>query len=272
VRKLARSVSLALYCLNGLFPALASTSDSVSAASASTEQSVPRFTDPIGVGSLYQKSFAGNRYSLVVEDDHHFRQKGKFLGVTRYGFAQSRLEVGAGVGVHLEAVSGINVYGLKPGQWFSPHIGVEPFISRLSWSTGTAQERFYEWFPMLSFGPQFASGSCRFLPLVRVGAAIGNLGRSGILPRLNRAYGTGAHLNCAKFDLGAELTRTGPSDAPIDLGTVDLAYQPGFTDFRFGVRAESLVKRTDRSSIFSSVSSAIPHEERVMFVVRMTPY
>jgi hypothetical protein len=231
-----------------------------------------QFSDPIGVGSLYQKSGDSKDYALVVEDDQHFRQRGKSLGVTRYGFAESRLELGSSTGVNLAAVSGITLFGLGDGQWFSPHMGIEPFSSRLTWNTSHDRESFYEWLPMVSIGPQFAASTCRILPLVKGGASVGNLGYSGLLPRFNWAYGTGAHLNCSRFNLGAELIRSDVNPSPIDSGTLDVSYQPSFTDLRFGFRGEALIHRSDRSSLFSDASSSLRQERRVLFVIRMKPF
>jgi hypothetical protein len=231
-----------------------------------------QFSDPVGIGTLYQKADGQTDYAVVVEDDHHFRQKGKVLGVTRYGFAQSRLEIGSSTGVNLAAVSGITVFGLDERQRFSPHVGIEPFSSRLSWNTSDKRESFYEWLPMVSIGPQFATGSCRILPLVKGGASVGNLGYSGIRPRFARAYGTGAHMNCSQFDLGAELIRSDANPSPIDSGTLDVSYQPGFTDLRVGFRGEAIIHRSDRSSLFSDAPSALRQERRVLFVIRTKPF
>lgn len=178
-------------------------------------------------------------YSLVIEGHNHFSQKMSIWGVRQYGYGQSRLELGSNAGINLDAISGITVMGLEGDQGISPHLGIEPFNGHVSWNSNDARQSYYQWFPMLSGGIQVAAGSCRFLPLMRGGFTVGNLGKDGLGPRILQASGIGVHLNCAGVDLGANLLSGGAGPSRFRVRTIDFAVNLR-ASANLGVRSETL--------------------------------
>jgi hypothetical protein len=223
----------------------------------------PAFNTPVGVGSLLGRADDQNQYALVIEGQNHFKQRRGPYGIRQYGHGESRLELGNGVGLSLSATSGVSLYGLKPGETWSPHVGIEALSGRITVNTNGSFERYYEWLPMMSAGLQFAvTRSCRLLPLARAGGGAGNLGKNGWAPSLRAAYGTGAYLNCADLDVAAEITRLPGSGNDVNLTTVDVAYPLSRHGLKIGLRGESTLER-DGGSVNPDRT-----EQRVLVLLR----
>lgn len=198
------------------------------------------FDSPVGIGALYGTSGGAPDYEFVVEGQSHFNQRLGEYGLRRYGEAESRLELGNSVGASLTALSGITLLGLSEEHPFvAPHLGIEPANGRIEVYSTSRRASYYEWMPMVSAGVQAAWRSCRFLPLLRAGGAAGDELRSGLAPALGTAYGAGAYVNCAGFDLAASATRLTGAGQTGDLGTVDLDYSFSPGGVKIGVRGET---------------------------------
>ncbi len=219
---------------------------------------------PVGVGGLLGELTGdgplARDFAAIIDGNNHFRQRMTVFGVRQYGFGHSRLEIGTGIGVHLEATSGITLVGLEGDAKIFPHIGMEPMSGRINWSTRDQRIDYYEWLPMMSVGIQGQVKGCRILPLVRAGGGVGTLnrGESSLVRSPQRAYGLGAHFNCSRFDFALESTHLGSGVDRTQFATMDLALQLR-PDWQFGVRAE----RLNVESL--SGESA---EKRVIFTIR----
>src|SRR5690242_2066256 len=86
----------------------------------------------IGLGALAGGGSRADSYSFFVEGHNHFKQTRTVWGIRQYGFSQSRLELGNGIGVTVDALSGITLYGLRGGAHLAPHVGIEPFNSQIT--------------------------------------------------------------------------------------------------------------------------------------------
>lgn len=200
------------------------------------EQRMP----PVGLGLEMSAIQDKNAYSFLIEGHNHFRQKETEFEIRQYGVGESRLLLGSkGVGLRLNAISGITVIGLADDEkGFSPHVGVEPFSGKVAWLSSDRFESFYQWLPMVSLGLQLDKAGCRILPLVRGGAGIGNLQRSFFWTHGAPAYGLGSHLNCKRWNFAAEATRIPYFEQNLSFYLADFSYRLK-RDLEFGVRAEA---------------------------------
>jgi hypothetical protein len=220
---------------------------------------------PVGIGSLVSTEGGASDYEMVLESNHHFQQRPGFMDLRQYGFGQSRVELGSSIGFTASAVSGITVIGLRGHESFSPHLGIEPFNGKLSINSSDHRQGYYEWLPMVAFGPQFGAGHCRFLPLIRGGGAVGNLGRQDNLPRAHASYGAGSHLNCPMVNFATELTRISEREN-VDIGATDLNIRITPKTWELGMRGELLVDRASNPEIGPRI------ERRLMLVLRGNPF
>jgi hypothetical protein len=222
--------------------ALASETLATNASSSSTDDlNSPRFESPVGLGGLVGQAPGSHEYAFVVEGQNHFTQREGMYGLNQYGQGESRLELGNGVGISLQATSGVSLYGLKETDHHgvAPHLGIEPFSGMIHWNSGGRRTNVYEWLPMASVGPQFAFGSCRLLPLIRGGGAAGNITQSGYTPSIGVAYGAGTYLNCETIDVAAEATQIQSQNRTSGVRVADLSYRFLQTGLKLGLRGES---------------------------------
>jgi hypothetical protein len=221
-------------------------------------------SDEVGIGALTSSAPGAltAEYAFIVEGGNHFQQRETVWGITQYGFAQSRLELGTSVGISLDADSGVTLIGLGKNDRIAPHLGIEPFSGTVSLNTKAGADSFYEWMPMASAGVQVAAGSCRLLPLVRAGGGVGNLRKAGLLPGFSQAVGASAHINCGLVNLAGSWVKVGPLPNAATLGAVDLSVALRSLPIRFGARAETLDGGT--------AEFARPSESRFLVVFRGT--
>lgn len=226
---------------------------------------------PVGVGTLVGNSEGQLNLAAVFEGHNHFNQKKTVWDIRQYGYAESRLEIGTGVGAQVSATSGVTVFGIEGNQKVMPHLGVEPFNFRLNLNSSDHRQGYYEWLPMLSLGIQGATESCRLLPLFRAGGGIGNLTRPGIRPVSHFASGVGAHLNCKKFNFALEYTRVHSDPGPRDFATLDLAMRLPGSSSELGLRAEGLFTRAQASAFSLNNAEGDMSEEQLVLLYRMSP-
>jgi hypothetical protein len=230
-----------------------------SQSSSSARLATPVSYNPVGLGLLFGTAENSNEYRLVVEGQNHFNQRVGIYNVRQYGHGQARIELGNGAALNLAATSGITLFGLSRHSTFSPHIGIEPMSGRIALDSNRALESSYEWLPAVSAGPQFAFSSCRFLPLVRGGAGVGNLGKDGRAPSIRPTYGVGTYFNCAGMDVAAEITRLKGQANDVDLALADVAYEINSDGLKLGLRGESVQTRD---------LTATHSEQRVLLLLR----
>ena len=209
--------------------------------------------DMVGLGARFAKSGDVRPTAFVLEGQHHFKQRELYFAWPQYGQTESRLEVGRGFGVEMTSMTGFTIYGVNQSRKISPHLGVEITNGRIAYhhkgiENGTG-ESFYEWLPMSSIGLQAELGSCRLLPLMRGGGAVGNLGKSGIRPHLAAAAGAGVYLNCRAFDLALERTRIYTA-AQQDLALADMAFNLPIRSWKLGFRGEAVSLQDQRVLVF----------------------
>jgi hypothetical protein len=218
---------------------------------------------PIGLGPVLRTLDGARQDRFAFEAFRHFKQARAEFGYTRYGQAQSRLEVGDGFAAQFQATAGFTVVGLAGMETVSPHFGVEPISGRISFDRDPSRERSYEWMPMASAGVQFRNRWCKLMPHIRGGAGLGNLPRSGgISPILNGAFGVGTYLNCTRFDVAVEATRLGGMHDGVDLGLIDASYELVPHWIQLGIRAEKLTVRQ------ASMDTPERNENRLMLMLR----
>jgi hypothetical protein len=207
------------------------------------------FETPVGVGILFGTSEGQASDGAVVEGQNHFLQLPDAYHLRRYGEGESRLTIGNGVGVSLSNISGITLFGLSAERpRISPQFGIEPFSGIITLNSNSHSSSYYEWLPMGSVGVQFTVGSCRVLPLVRGGGAVGGVSEPSWVwvPKLGYAYGSGMNMNCSNFDLSGDAIRIQANSQVVDLDVVDAAYDflPR-KNMKFGVRGEREVREFD---------------------------
>jgi len=217
-------------------------------------------TSTTGLGLITERS-QGYRAQYLVGDSHNFlSNRHTRSGFRLYGFAQSRLEIGEGIGFAMAASTGIAV-GRDNQRRISPHLGIELFSGRLSLHSNASRLKFYQWLPAAALGAQLQFGSCRLLPLLRAGFSIGNLTHKGILPNVRGTVGSAAYLNCAGFDLAAELSRMHEGRNPVDSGILDVAFPVLSSEWKLGIRGETLFQK-ERTTV------SFIQEQRVILMIR----
>lgn len=224
-----------------------------------SQESTPRFETPVGVGTELGDVAGHTDYGVAIEAQNHFKQHTDSTGLNRYGQAESRLNLGNGIGVSLYAMSGVTLYGISPERpRFSPHLGLEPFNGGITWNSNGHQNNFYEWIPAVSAGVQWTSGRCKYLPLIRGGGALGTVGKPGWTwsPSAGTSYGAGAYVNCLNLDVGMDATHIDSQDRRANLGVIDAAYIFSPNGLKIGVRGEREVIQQDQS------------ETRILLVLR----
>jgi hypothetical protein len=215
----------------------------------------------IGLGALAGSGTRADSYSFFIEGHNHFKQTKTIWGIRQYGFSQSRLELGNGIGVTLDALSGITLLGLEKDESVAPHLGIEPFDGQITWNSRSSRASYYQWLPMASAGLQAVAGSCRILPELRLGGALGNIGRHKLAPWPHASAGVAAHVNCAQTDFAAYFTRIDPGHTSSDLAAVDIAL-PLRRGWSFGVRGELVSFHPEQSP------GETIRENRMMLVLR----
>ena len=137
-------------------------------------------------------------------------------------------------------------------------------------ATDGSTHRYYEWLPMMAAGVQFATGSCRILPLARGGGALGNIAMSGLFPGAGFGYGVGGNLNCLSVDLAINATRVLSQDTTTDLWTADLSYRFWPSPLKIGLRGEAELGRAagQSAALLSPALGGDRTEERVLVVLR----
>jgi hypothetical protein len=218
----------------------------------------------VGVGALAGVSTeAGSLgsldgdYALVLDGHNHFKQRTTLWQIKQYGFSQARLELGRGVGIALDAVSGIALLGLQDGQkGITPFLGIEPFSGRIFTHTRETRRDHYAWLPAVTTGLQYGFASCRVLPLAKAGASAGTLTRPGIWPGFGSTLGVAAHLNCRGFDLAGQRTRVFEGPWATELSTIDFSWAMKKSPIHFGTRYETI-----------STPGYGPDEKRVLFML-----
>jgi hypothetical protein len=215
---------------------------------------------PVGIGALLARDHSVVDAAILVEGHNHFKQREDTFGYVRYGYGQSRLEFGTGFGLSLSAISGFELHGLEEDRHAGLFVGIEPFSGRIELNTADSREDFYDWLPAASAGIQLAYGGCKMLPLLKGGGAIGNLGKSGIWPSANPAYGLAAHLNCNRFDLSTEVLHITRSAGNITLSVVDFSFMPVPQTVSLGARVET-IENDSRQALGGT-------EKRAMLVFR----
>jgi hypothetical protein len=221
------------------------------------------FSREVGVGVLAGTSTKtgtlGSRdgdYALVLDGHNHFNQRLTIWQIRQYGFSQARLELGRGVGIALDAVSGISLLSLKDSQkGMSPFLGIEPFSGRFVMHTRETRRDHYSWFPSAAAGVQYGFASCRILPLAKAGAALGTLTRPSIWPGFGTTLGVATHINCAGLDLAGQKLRVFEGPWNTDMFTIDFSWAVQKTPIHFGARYETL-----------STPGYIAPEKRVLLV------
>lgn len=197
-------------------------------------------TAPFGFGVMSGELPGETGYSFIVQAERHFDQRENRFGFRQYGEHESRFEAGQGVGIAMQATTGITLVGLDPGEHVFPHVGFEAFSGQFAVSSDTAREKYYEWLPTMSAGMQFDARGCRFLPLARGGAGVGNLGKPGALPALGSVLGVGAYLDCKAFDLSAEAAHLSAASSATDLARADFSVPLSHGDAGLGLRGERI--------------------------------
>jgi len=167
-----------------------------------------REPDPIGFGVVYNSS---NQLSLSVGDYNLFDQARPSYQLRRYGGGGARLQFGntlapkfdPNFGFHAQGNSGTTLIGLEPTDrnMAYPQVGLEFLNGRASFNTNRNIQDYYEAFVGPSLGAQVDINGCRLLPLVKAGGAAGTLGKNGVVPDFNVAYGYGFHMSCYKVDV-----------------------------------------------------------------------
>lgn len=170
------------------------------------EEATPE-PDPIGFGLYYDNNKQG---ALVIGDQNLFKQNQKYYGLRRYGGGGGRFQMGniigaevaPNLGVHANGNSGFTLVGLKPEDTNTlyPQIGLEVLNGRVAFNTSPYIQDYYQGFLGPSLGAQADVAGCRVLPLIRGGGAAGTLGKNGLLPNFNVAYGYAGHFNCYVVD------------------------------------------------------------------------
>ena len=192
----------------------------------------------LGLGAMSGKNPGQLDYAFVADGEKHFDQRVGQFDFRQYGEAESRFEIGKGLGVGMQATTGITLLGIDSGEKIYPHLGIEVFSGRFSVNSNSAREKYYEWLPMVSAGIQLAAGKCRLLPLARAGGGLGNLGKAGIFPALGSAIGVSSYLDCSGFDLSGELTHLNAAGKAINLAGADLSIRLNHEKIGIGLRGE----------------------------------
>jgi len=180
-------------------------------------------TAPLGFGVMSGQLQGETGYSVIAQGERHLDQRESPFGFREYGEHASRFSAGQGVGVSMQATTGITVVGLDAHEHLFPHIGFEIFSGQFAISSDSAAEKYYEWLPTMSVGIQSSFGSCRFLPLARGGGGAGTLGKSGIAPALGVVTGVGAYLDCAVLDFSVEAAHLNAAGGGTDFSRADLS-------------------------------------------------
>jgi hypothetical protein len=178
---------------------------------------------PLGLGVMSGQLQGETGYSFIAQGERHLSQREGRLGFREYGEHASRISAGQGVGVAMQATTGITLVGLDAHEHVFPHIGFEIFSGQFAISSDSAAEKYYEWLPTMSVGIQSSFGSCRFLPLARAGGGAGNLGKPGIAPALGTVVGVGAYLDCAALDFSVEAGHLNAVGGGTDFSRADLS-------------------------------------------------
>lgn len=195
---------------------------------------------PLGIGVMSGQLQGEAGYSFIAQGERHLGQSENQLGFREYGEHESRFEAGQGVGVSMQATTGITLVGLDNGEHVFPQIGLEVFSGQFAISSDSAREKYYEWLPTMSVGVQSLIGSCRLLPLARAGAGVGNFGKSGIAPALRAVVGVGVYLDCVSLDLSAEAAHLNAAGGGTDLSRADLSIPLADGAAGIGLRGERI--------------------------------
>lgn len=153
------------------------------------------------------------RYSLIFGDYAAFDQQTRDdIGgyVWKYGIGHTHIQIGNNYGVNLSANTGIGVGGVPADKdnGIMPFVGLEAFNGQIQANVVRQVQDFYQGFMMPSAGVQVSLEKCRALGLVKAGGTAGTLGKNGILPSFNLAYGYGGFMNCGDFIAGYGTTLT----------------------------------------------------------------
>ncbi len=127
----------------------------------------------------------GSNYGVTIGDYNLFDQSRTIMGIKRYGGGTSYMQVGNGVGLHMEAEGGV----LLNDGFFK--VTAELGAGRIMLNSNRGAETSYQWLPMAGFGPQFDLGGYKLLGVARAGGSAGNFGNEGLAPHLHDAYGCG---------------------------------------------------------------------------------
>lgn len=160
------------------------------------------------VGVYYDQN---NQAALTVGDFNLFDQNQTYYKLRRYGGGGGRMQLGNSLSPKFDPNFGLNAYGdngtvilgLDKDEHNAvfPEIGLEFLNGRFSYNTSDKIQDFYEGFVGPSVGIHADIAGCRILPLVRGGGAAGTLGKNGLVPNANLAYGYAGHISCYVLDV-----------------------------------------------------------------------
>lgn len=156
----------------------------------------------IGIGPGISRSNGTNLYYLNINDINHFDQIETTYGFTQYGSGGGGIQIGNGVGIDLNATSGMSLIGLGEREGIAPQIGFD-LGGRIRLNTNSAINSFYQWLPAVTVGPQIGWGKSRLLLLAKGGASLGNYDNIGIMPNMYWSYGGGVALATEAVDISS---------------------------------------------------------------------
>lgn len=136
--------------------------------------------------------------AVLIGDTNLFDHKSITFDFHRYGGGGARLQVGNHIGFHAHGNSGFYIFGLdsEDKNTVAPLIGFEVLNGEISFNSSTTIQDYYHGFLGASLGVQADIEGCRILPLIRGGGTMGTLGKNGMLPEFDLAYGPGMHVSC----------------------------------------------------------------------------
>lgn len=150
-------------------------------------------SEDIGFGASYYET---NRYSFSIGDMHYYHQNTDNWGLIRYGYNNTRFNIGNGVGIFLQSFGGTSVIDT---QTVGPQLGVD--FASIEIKLDSNSKSFYSYYPGVTLGPEFKLGEVRGLVYGKAGGYIGTLGLNHFLPDCRWLYGAGAHFNLGLVNL-----------------------------------------------------------------------
>lgn len=152
---------------------------------------------------------SGQRYSAILGDYNTFDQQRRDQSgwVWRYGVGYSRLQIGNNLGLNMSANTGVAIGGVPQDKdtGVGPVLGLEPINGHIQYNTSPYVQDFYQGFLGPSAGLQASLDKCRFLALGKGGGSAGTLGKNGIVPNAELAWGYSGFMSCG--DLAAGFSR-----------------------------------------------------------------